>query len=240
MIVLQSYWIAILFCVFAMVCWGSWQNTQKMVQKGWRFELFYWDLTVGILIMATIAAFTVGSLGETGRPFLQDITTSRSLKYCLCNAWWFAMEYGKFVDGCCHFGCRNVRCISHRRRNCMGTWNYSELHQYFDERWKSQQIIRQCSWLGIVFIVIAIFLSGKSYKNLAKTKKKTSLKGIILSVLAGTFIAFFFPVVVNSLDPAFVESGKGSSDPLLRCIFYGNRNCNYNGNYKSLFYEKPG
>ncbi len=41
--------------------------------KGWRFELYYWDLTIGILLMATIAAFTVGSLGNSGRHFIADL-----------------------------------------------------------------------------------------------------------------------------------------------------------------------
>src|SRR5690554_1267849 len=73
MTVIDNYWVAIAFCVLAMICWGSWQNTQKMVQKGWRFELFYWDLSLGILILATIAAFTLGSIGDSGRSFIEDL-----------------------------------------------------------------------------------------------------------------------------------------------------------------------
>ena len=41
--------ISILCCVICCACWGSWANTQKMVAaKQWSFELFYWDLTVGL------------------------------------------------------------------------------------------------------------------------------------------------------------------------------------------------
>jgi glucose uptake protein len=68
-------------------------------------------------------------------------------------------------------------------------------------------------WIGIVIIVTAILINGKAYSNLAREKKKTSLKGILLSVIAGLFIAFFYPVVVNSLDPTFVSGGKGSLTP---------------------------
>lgn len=73
MVQLSNYWIAIMFCIFAMICWESWQNTQKMVQKGWRFELFYWDLAIGILLMTSIAAFTVVSMGSSGRTFIDDL-----------------------------------------------------------------------------------------------------------------------------------------------------------------------
>jgi ABC-type Mn2+/Zn2+ transport system permease subunit len=33
---------------------------------------------------------------------------------------------------------------------------------------------------------------------------------ILLSIIAGTFIAFFFPVVIQSFDQEFVESEKGT------------------------------
>lgn len=74
MVIVSNYWVAILLCVFAMVCWGSWSNTQKMVQKNWRFELFYWDSGIGILFMSIFSAFSVGSLGSEGREFAEDLS----------------------------------------------------------------------------------------------------------------------------------------------------------------------
>jgi glucose uptake protein len=218
MIVLQSYWVAILFCVFAMVCWGSWQNTQKMVQKGWRFELFYWDLTVGIVIMATIAAFTVGSLGETGRPFLQDMQQARvsSIFYAMLGGLLWNMGNLLMVAAISVAGMSVAFPIGGGI-----AWVLGIILNYINILMKGGNPTDNPAMLavGVLFIIIAIFLSGKSYKNLVKTKKKTSLKGILLSVLAGTFIAFFFPVVVNSLDPAFVESGKGSLTPYSGVFF---------------------
>ena len=73
MILVHNYGLAVFFFVISMICWGSWANTQKLAQKTWRFELFYWDLTIGLLLTATLAAFTFGSLGNEGRPFLEDI-----------------------------------------------------------------------------------------------------------------------------------------------------------------------
>ena len=51
MFVLESYPWAVVFCVITMLCWGSWANTQKLAKKGWRFELFYWDYTIGVLVL---------------------------------------------------------------------------------------------------------------------------------------------------------------------------------------------
>jgi glucose uptake protein len=74
MFIIQQYPVAVLFCVVTMLCWGSWANTQKLASKGWRFELFYWDYSLGILLFALLLAFTLGSTGSGGRPFMTDLT----------------------------------------------------------------------------------------------------------------------------------------------------------------------
>ena len=73
MIVIQSYFVAVLLCVITMLCWGSWANTQKLASKKWAFQLFYWDYSLGVLILSLILAFTMGSSGEEGRSFLSDL-----------------------------------------------------------------------------------------------------------------------------------------------------------------------
>jgi glucose uptake protein len=73
MFIIQNYPLAVFFCVITMLCWGSWANTQKLATAGWRFELFYWDYSIGILIIA-LFAFTLGSMGDGGRGFLEDLS----------------------------------------------------------------------------------------------------------------------------------------------------------------------
>ena len=50
MFIVPSYGVAIFFCIITMLCWGSWANTQKLAEKTWRFELFYWDYVIGIVL----------------------------------------------------------------------------------------------------------------------------------------------------------------------------------------------
>ena len=73
MFIPQSYPLAIILCVVTMLCWGSWGNTQKLAGKSWRFELFYWDYVLGILLFSLLLGFTLGSTGENGRGFIKDI-----------------------------------------------------------------------------------------------------------------------------------------------------------------------
>src|SRR3954469_11748217 len=78
MFIVQSYSTAILFCIITMICWGSWANTQKLAEKTWRFELFYWDYVIGIVLFSIISALTLGSVGEQGRSFMDDLKQASS------------------------------------------------------------------------------------------------------------------------------------------------------------------
>ena len=73
MFIVSNYLVAVIFCFITMLCWGSWGNTQKLAAKNWRYELFYWDYVLGMVLFALLIAFTMGSFGSEGRPFLSDI-----------------------------------------------------------------------------------------------------------------------------------------------------------------------
>ncbi|HPT22366.1 MAG TPA: multidrug DMT transporter permease, partial [Bacteroidales bacterium] len=73
MFIPQSYSLAIILCFVTMLCWGSWGNTQKLAGKSWRFELYYWDYVIGILLFSLLLGFTLGSNGESGREFIEDM-----------------------------------------------------------------------------------------------------------------------------------------------------------------------
>lgn len=56
-----TYSVTLLLMVISMLCWGSWANTMKMAGR-WRFELYYFDYALGVMLSATVAAFTFGSM----------------------------------------------------------------------------------------------------------------------------------------------------------------------------------
>ena len=66
MFVLQNYAVAVVFCVITMLCWGSWANTQKLAGKTWRFELYYWDYVIGVLLAALLFRVHDGKCGFRG------------------------------------------------------------------------------------------------------------------------------------------------------------------------------
>src|SRR5258708_4715620 len=73
MILPQTYAAALLLTIVSMLCWGSWANTFKLAGK-WRFELFYFDYSLGVLLAAAIYALTFGDMGTDGFGFLDDLS----------------------------------------------------------------------------------------------------------------------------------------------------------------------
>src|SRR6266851_3045665 len=51
----QTYIATLLLTILSMLCWGSWANTFKMAGN-WRFELFYFDYSLGVLLAAISVA----------------------------------------------------------------------------------------------------------------------------------------------------------------------------------------
>src|ERR1700679_1453921 len=63
---------SLLLLILTLFCWGSWANTQKLVYK-WRFELFYYDFTLGAVLCAVLAVSFFGSANP------QELTLSDNL-----------------------------------------------------------------------------------------------------------------------------------------------------------------
>src|SRR5712671_2791039 len=72
MLIPQTYAGALILIILSMLCWGSWANTFKLAGK-WRFELFYFDYSLGVLLAATAYALTFGNFGNEGFDFADDL-----------------------------------------------------------------------------------------------------------------------------------------------------------------------
>jgi glucose uptake protein len=219
MIVVTNYPLAVLFTVLAMVCWGSWANTQKLVQGTWRFELFYWDMVLGILLLSIVAAFTVGSMGSMGRSFLEDLSQANTGSIISAMMGGVVWNLGNLLL---------VAAIAVAGMSVgfpIGggiAWVLGIIVNYIlivmDKGRSEDNTFLLFS--GIAVIIIAIILSMKAYQRLASEQKKTSLKGILLSIFAGLLIAFFYGLVVNSLSNEFVAGGTGSLTPFTAVFFF--------------------
>jgi glucose uptake protein len=193
MFIVQSYSLAILFCFITMLCWGSWGNTQKLASKTWRYEFFYWDYVIGVLLFSIISAFTLGSTGAAGRSFLHD----------LAQADW--MNLGSAFLGGIIFNAANIL-LAAAIAICGLSVAFpvgiglalvlGVLINYFGAAKGEPLFI----FSGVLLITIAIILNGFAYKKALVGTKKVSVKGILISVSAGIIMAFFYRFVAASID----------------------------------------
>lgn len=206
MFLVQNYGLAIFLCIIAMICWGSWQNTQNLIGKSWRFELFYWDYSIGILLFALLMAFTFGSFGSEGRSFIPDLQQadsknliSAALGGVIWNVGTLLLVAAISVAG---------MSVAFPIGGGLG-WVLGIFINYLGKPEGNPWLL----FGGTFFIILAIFMSMQSYRKLAANQKRPTFKGILLSLLAGLCIAFFYRFVASALATDFTpdEAGKISS-----------------------------
>jgi len=193
MFIIHSYTLAILFCFITMLCWGSWGNTQKLAAKSWRYEFFYWDYVIGVLLFAIISAFTLGSIGTEGRSFIADLSQAD-----LSNL-------GSAFLGGIIFNASNIL-LSAAISICGLSVAFpvgvglalvlGVLINYFGAAKGDPLFI----FIGVGLIAVAILLNSLAYKKATVGTKKVSTKGILIAIAAGVIMAFFYRFVAISMD----------------------------------------
>ena len=207
MFIIHDYSVAVLFCIVTMFCWGSWANMQKLASKKWRYEYFYWDYVLGILLLSVIFAFTLGSCGSEGRSFLPDIQQAsyQSLGYAFLGGVVFNAANILLSSAIAVCGMSVAFPVGIGLALVLGV-----LVNYFGAAKGHPLFIL----IGVVLITIAIVLNGLAYKKALPATKKLSGKGILLSVAAGVIMAFFFRFVAKSVDlNDFVNPMAGKITP---------------------------
>jgi len=221
MVLVHNYALAVFFFLMAMTCWGSWANTQKLAAKNWRFELYYWDVVSGLLIFALLAAFTLGTLGSepSGRTFLEDLAQTD----------WRSIGFGMLGGVIWNLGNLLLVAAIAVAGLAVGfpigggiAWLGGTIIGYIIEisTTGSSTSNPYLLFTGMALAITAIYLSMVSYKRLQSQKKRASFKGILLSVLAGLFIAPFYTITMYGMDPAFGLSGAGTLSPYTGAVFF--------------------
>lgn len=213
MYIVPSYLVAVIFCVITMLCWGSWANTQKLAQKSWRFELYYWDYVIGIFLMSLIFAFTLGSNGEQGRSFVVDLLQADSNN--LINA---------FIGGVI-FNAANILIVAAISIAGMSVafpvgigiaLVLGVLINYMAAPKGDPTYL----FLGVALITIAIILDALAYKKMATQKGKIPTKGIALAVVGGLLMALFYRFVASSMISDFENPETGFLSPYTAVVIF--------------------
>lgn len=214
MFIVNDYFLAIIFCVITMFCWGSWGNTQKLAGKTWRYELFYWDYVIGVLLLSLIFAFTLGSLGSSGRGFFEDLVQadmknigSAFLGGIIFNAANILLSAAIAIAGMSvafpvGIGLALVLGVI---INYIGSQKGDPVFLFF----------------GVGLITIAIIINALAYRKASSGNQKVTSKGIFISILAGLLMSFFYRFVAASMDLDNFESpAAGKMTPYTAVVIF--------------------
>jgi len=202
MFVVHSYPLAVLFCVLTMLCWGSWANTRKLARKDWRFELFYWDYALGVLLLTLVLGLTLGSAGTEGRSFIPDLSqaSSASIGSALLGGAIFNLANILLVAAIDIAGMAVAFPVGIGLALIIGV-----IVNYLAAPAGNVGLLSG----GVALVTLAIILDAVAYRRLPGGAAGVSTKGLVLSVACGIFMGMFYRFVAAAMyaDPGHPDPG---------------------------------
>jgi glucose uptake protein len=188
----ETYFVSLAFMLISMLCWGSWANTLKLC-PGYRFQLFYWDYVIGLMIGAILWGLTLGSMGAAGRPFFSEITHASLGPFLLA------------ATGGIIFNVANLLLVA--------AIDIAGLAVAFPVGIGLALVVGAVSsyvispkgnplllFGGIALVVAAIVFDAIAYRLRETHQKAMSRRGLIISLIAGLLMGSFYPFVSKSMS----------------------------------------
>jgi glucose uptake protein len=199
MFILENYSAAVLLCVITMLCWGSFANTQKLAGKTWRFELFYWDYVIGIVLFSLLVAFTLGSNGDKGRSFIPDLRQAD-----------ISNLFKAFLGGIIFNAANILLCAAIAIAGMAVAFPVGigialvlgVIINFIAAPHGNTALL----FAGVALVSVAIVINAIAYKKASKSNKKVPTKGIVLSVVCGILMSFFYRFIASSTDLGNLEN----------------------------------
>ncbi len=201
MILPQTFGAALLVLILGLLCLGSWASAYKFAGK-FRYELFYFDLALGAVVLAVIFAFTFGNLGYDGFSFMDDLDHSGK------KQWFFAALAGVV------FNLGNMLLLSSVSVSGMTVAfpvafaTALSLSAFVNviggPAGNSTLLLGGCTMLILAIVVNAVscnMLSVMRHEALARTGKAKStrrpwsMKGVVLAIVSGLVFGAYLPLV---------------------------------------------
>ncbi len=203
MYIVPDYTTAVVFTVITMLLWGSWTNTYKIAEKSWRYELYYWDYLIGIILFSVLFVFTAGSIGSEGRSFLQDLAQAEgsSIWNPLIGGIIFNLSNILLVAAIAIAGMSIAFPVGVGLAMVLGVI----INYIFQPHGKPFPL-----FLGLALAASAIVINALAYSKAARGRGKVPAKGIFLSVIAGILMSLFYRIVASSMadNMSAPEAGK--------------------------------
>jgi len=177
--------------VITMLCWGSWANTMKLCPS-YRFQLFYWDYVLGLIAGALLWGFTLGSMGTSGRSFLQDVqhADGSHILFAVIGGVVFNVANLLLVAAIEIAGLAVAFPIGIGLALVVGAISSYILSP------NGNPILL---FSGIALVVAAIAFDAIAYRLRETEHRSLSTRGVVISLIAGLLMGSFYPFVSRSM-----------------------------------------
>jgi glucose uptake protein len=213
MFILDSYAWAVVFAFITMLCWGSWANTQKLAGREWRFELFYWDYVLGVVLLSVLSAFTLGSFGTEGRTFLADVAQADggNILSAMIGGAVFNAANILLVAAIALAGMSVAFPVGIGLALVIGV-----VVNYLATPLGNAMVL----FLGVGLVAAAILLDAVAYRRIPNQAKGVSARGLGLSIACGILMGFFYRFVAASMSLDFANPEAGLLTPYSAVFFF--------------------
>lgn len=205
MLIVESYTVAVILLLITMLCWGSWANTQKLATQTWPFQLFYWDYILGIVLLSFAFGITIGSSGEEGRGFFEDLgqASTGALVSAFLGGVVFNIANLLLVAAIDIAGMAVAFPVGIGLALVLGV-----LVNYMAAPVGDPVLLSG----GVILVTVAIVLDAVAYRRKSHGVS-VSARGLWLSVIAGVLMGFFFRFVAASVATDFANPQAGLMTP---------------------------
>jgi glucose uptake protein len=186
----ETFATAMVMMIASTICWGSWANTFKLT-KGYRFELFYWDYALGIVLVAILFALTLGSTGGPAS-FVENVRTAdgSNIALALLAGFIFNIANLLLVAAIDMAGLAIAFPVAIGIALIEGVVLSYLLQPKGDARLLA---------LGVGLAVLAIIADGKAYGSLRRGSAAVSRKSMGVCIVSGLLMGAFAPFVTRAL-----------------------------------------
>ncbi|WP_225035265.1 multidrug DMT transporter permease [Winogradskyella sp. SM1960] len=230
MFIIDNYFLAVFLCVITMLCWGSWANTQKLASKKWGFPLFYWDYTLGVVLLSLVFGLTLGSNGEVGQSFLPNLgdASINAIFYAFLGGVIFNIANLLLVAAIEIAGMAIAFPIGIGIALVLGV-----IVNYVATPLGDPLLL----FIGVGLVTLAIILDALIYKRISKGVATT--KGIVISLAAGVLMGFFYRFVAASMSVDFSSPTAGLLTPYTAVFIFSIGILISNFVFNTFFMYKP-
>ena len=182
---------ALAMTITSTVCWGSWANTYKAT-RGYRFELFYWDYAIGILVISLVWALTLGSTGGAGETFAVNVAAADrgNIVSALAGGAIFNAANLLLVAGIDMAGLAVAFPLSIGIALVVGV----VLSYAIDPRGNPAALAA-----GVALALVAVVFDGRAYRELTRGGSAVSRKSVGVCIVSGLLMGSFAPFVTRAL-----------------------------------------